>query len=141
MRPWNDLGGELKSESEKPRAFYNLGTLSNLSCLLFTSFHNSIAPDRVNSMTTYHASGKEKISSKKFRQLIINTKLRIKYISISKKGYWKIRIENKKSLLELRSISKTLKARLLGPLQGQTYIFKANFRRFTKSAQNDNEDA
>lgn len=124
----------------KNRNFYNLGTLSNLSCLLFTSFHNSIAPDWVNSMTTYHASGKEKYLLK-FRQLIINTKLRIKYISITKKGYWKIRIENKKSLLELRSISKTLKARLLSPLQGQTYIFKEIFRRFTKSAQKDNEAA
>lgn len=107
MRLWNDLGGELESGREKPK-FLEFGNfLKWLSCLLFTSFHNSITPDQVNGMTTYHASGKEKYLPK-FRQPIINTNWRIKYICVAKRGYWKIRVENKKSVFELRSISKSL---------------------------------
>ena len=38
-----------------------------------TSFYNLIAPDQVNGITTYYASGKEKYLLK-FRQPVVNTK-------------------------------------------------------------------
>lgn len=114
IRLWNNSSEELESVRENPKLLQFGNSLKQLSCLL-SSFYIPIAPDQVNGMPTYDVSGKEKYFLT-FRQPIMNTKWRIKYICITKKGYWKVRMGNKKSLLELRSISKRLRVRPLNPM-------------------------